>query len=239
MNRSVGKMSVVGLAVVGILMAGTACASNTSGADPAAAPAVTPSSSPSPEVDPLTTVTAVVVRPEALELMDSTGSLVTSLWYGDPLDTMVGALSAVVGAEPATASYEAGLERPAGQTYSWPGLTLTDFLPPEGKFLGESDYMLRFTADQVGDGIAITTKSDNTVGDDINLVADELGLSVDRDFAPAGRLSFLIEIGPELTTPAGENTAYPNAWAVHVSSSADSGVINNISAPVNLSFWVS
>lgn len=200
---------------------------------------MTPSDSPSSDVDPLTTVTAVVVRPEALELMDSAGSLVTSLSYGDPLDTMVGALSVVVGAEPSTASYETGLERPAGQTYSWPGLTLTDFLPPEGKFLGESDNSLDFTADQVGDGVAITTESGNTVGDDMDAVADELGLSVNRDFASAGHLFFLIEVGPELTTPAGDNIEYPNAWAVHVSSTSGSGVINNIGAPVNLSFWVS
>jgi hypothetical protein len=240
-DRSVGKLSMAGLMVAGVLFAGTACASNQSGANRAGGQAgdVTPSSSPSPDVDPLTTVTAIVVRPEALELRDGSGSLVTALPYEDPLETMLGALSVVVGAEPATASYEGGLERPAGQTYSWAGLTLTDYLPPEGKFLGESDYSLDFTAGQVGDGVAITTESGHAVGDDINAAAAELGLSVDRVFASAGHLFFLIEVGPELTTPAGDNTEYPNAWAVHVSSTSGSGVINHISAPVNLSFWVS
>ncbi|WP_166804945.1 hypothetical protein [Cryobacterium sp. Sr8] len=184
-------------------------------------------------------MTTIVVRPEALELMDESGSLVASLTYEDPLAAMLSALSVVVGEEPATASYEGGLERPAGQTYSWAGLTLTDYLPPEGKFLGESDYSLDFTAGQVGDGVAITTESGSTVGDDMDAVADELGLSVNRDFASAGHLFFLIEVGPELTTPAGDNIEYPNAWAVHVSSTSGSGVINNIGAPVNLSHWVS
>ncbi|TFD74256.1 hypothetical protein E3T54_15915 [Cryobacterium sp. Sr8] len=241
MNRSASKFTMVGLMVSGILFAGTACASNQSGADSAAGPAgdVAPSSSPGPEVDPLTSVTTIVVRPEALELMDESGSLVASLTYEDPLAAMLSALSVVVGEEPATASYEGGLERPAGQTYSWAGLTLTDYLPPEGKFLGESDYSLDFTAGQVGDGVAITTESGSTVGDDMDAVADELGLSVNRDFASAGHLFFLIEVGPELTTPAGDNIEYPNAWAVHVSSTSGSGVINNIGAPVNLSHWVS
>jgi len=242
MNRSAGKLSMVGLMVAGVLFAVTGCASNQSGADTRAAGQtgdVTPSDSPSSDVDPLTAVTAIVVRPESLELMDGTGHLVASLPYEGPLGTMLGALSVAVGAEPATASYDGGLERPAGQTYTWAGLTLTDYQPPEGEFLAESDYSLDFTADQVGDGVAITTQSGNTVGDDINAVADELGLSVNRDFASAGHLFFLIEVGPELTTPAGDNIEYPNAWAVHVSSTSGSGVINNIGAPVNLSFWVS
>lgn len=233
MIRSVSKLSMVGLMVAGVLLAGTACASGPSGT--AAGPAVTPSSTPTPEVDPLTTVRTIVVRPEALELQGESGSQVASLRYDGPLETMLGALSVVLGEDPQPSSYEGGLENPPGETYSWAGLTLVDFLPAEGKFLGESDYDLRFTASQVGDGVAVTTKAGHTVGDDAAAAADELGLSVDRHFDE--KVSFLIEVGPELAIPAGGNTAYPNAWSVHVLSDS-AGVIQHITAPVNLSYWV-
>lgn len=237
MIRSLSKLSMAGLLVAGVLLAGTACAAGPSGA--AAGPAVTPSATPAPDVDPLTTARTIVVRPEALEFQAESGSQVASLRYDGPLETMLGALSVVLGEDPVTGSYEGGLENPPGETYSWAGLTLTDLLPPEGKFLGQSDYYLHFTANQVGDDIAVTTTSGHTAGDDMDAVADELGLTVDRDFESAGRLAFLIEVGPELATPAGDNTAYPNAWAVSVSSASASGVIDHITAPVNLSFWVS
>lgn len=233
MIRSLSKLSMAGLLVAGVLLAGTACAAGPSGA--AAGPAVTPSATPAPDVDPLTTVRTLVVRPEALELQAESGSQVASLRYDGPLETMLGALSVVLGEDPVTGSYEGGLENPPGETYSWAGLTLVDFLPPEGKFLGQSDYYLHFTASQVGEAVTVTTTSGHTVGDDAAAVADELGLSADRHFDE--KVSFLIEVGPELAIPAGGNTAYPNAWSVHILSDP-AGLIAHITAPVNLSYWV-
>jgi hypothetical protein len=236
MRRSFGRPFVVGVLVIGIVLSGAACASEEA---PRPAVDVTASPAPVPGADPLTTVTTIVLRPETLELTNAAGSVVTSLPYDLPPEKVVDALSVVIGGEPSITPFAAGLEAPAGVTYSWTGLRLTDFLPTEGKFPGYGDFQLDVTRGVIGDGVGIETAAGKTVGHEIIGVAKELGLGVDVMFVSAGYAFLLVDVGPELATPAGENVTYPNAWAVRASSDSASGVIDHISAPVNLSHWVS
>lgn len=234
MRRTFSRTFVVAVLVVGIVLAGSACA-----ADEGPRPAVEVTASPAPDVDPLTTVTSIVVRPESLELADASGSVVKSLPYDLAPEEIVAEVSLVLGGEPSVTPYPAGLESPAGITYSWTGLRLTDFLPTVGKFPGYSDFQIDATRGFIGDGVAIETAAGKTIGHEIIDVAEGLDLGVDVMFISVGYAFLLVEVGPELATPAGENLTYPNAWAVRASSDSASGIIDHISAPVNLSHWVS
>lgn len=236
MRRAFGRPFGVGVLFAGIVLAGAACVS-----DEAPRPAVELTATPAHVQDgePLTTVTTIVVRPETLDLTDASGAVVTRLSYNRQPEMVVDALSVVIGAEPSITRSAARLETPRAVTYSWTGLILTDFLPPAGKFPGFSDFQLDFTRGVIGNGVRIETAAGRTVGHEIIGVAQELGLGVDVMFVSAGYAFLLVDVGPELATPGGENATYPNAWAVRASSDSASGIVDQISAPVNLSHWVS
>ena len=79
-------------------------------------------------VDPLTTVTSIVPRPEALELRDDAGDVVTSLAYvSDPADA-VEVLTAVFGATPVAESHPGSSHFPPTTEYRWDGLSLWEQL---------------------------------------------------------------------------------------------------------------
>ena len=192
---------------------------------------MTPSATSTAEVDALTAVSTIVVRPEALELRDGSGAEVESLGFDDPLADVVASLSVAVGTDPVTKPYEGGLETPAGVSYEWAGFRLLDFQPVDGKFPNQSDFAVFVTAGASGE-VGLVTSAGYKVGDPIADIAAEVD-------AEAGRTYFAVEYGEELTTPAGENIEYPNAWAVTVGAAAWAGSIERIMAPVNLSHWVS
>ena len=100
----------------------------TFGTTPASSPSpeaiVTPS--PTPSVDPLTTVAEIVVRPEHLDLLDAAGVIVTTLSYDADAATLVSALSTVLAAEPAQTESAGGLESRPATSYEWEGVRVWD-----------------------------------------------------------------------------------------------------------------
>ncbi|MFE6257270.1 hypothetical protein [Agromyces sp. NPDC057865] len=96
------------------MLALSACAGSTPTLTPdAATPRPTASPTPSAEpVDPLTTVTVLVARPDALELRDATGTVVATLGYLSAPSEAVAALTTVFGVAPVDQPVEGGNHLP-------------------------------------------------------------------------------------------------------------------------------
>ncbi|WP_156109603.1 hypothetical protein [Cryobacterium sp. MLB-32] len=197
------------------------------------APAETPAAT---DVDPLETVTVVEVGPESLDLVAPDGTTVMALSYDDAVDGVVAALTVVLGSEPTVTPGDGGLESPDYIQYEWPGFGLQDAQPKPGFFPDISNYMVGVTVSSQGD-VSFVTPAGTRIGDDIRAEASERGVVVDETFASMDHLIYF-EVGPELSSAPGENSSYPNAMAVTLSSNTPSGTIDKIVASSNPSFWV-
>lgn len=221
--------------IIGVIAA-VALTGCQSGAPDVASPASsTPTGSATP-ADPLTTVTALSVGPENFDLHDASGSAVVTLSYGDPIDRVVDALTIALGAEPVVAEDGGGDEYPPGVDYDWDGFGLRDHLPSDGTFPDYANFSVNVSAPVSGD-VSVATSGGYQVGDDLRAAARALGVEVDTTFESYGSI-FYFEMGPELGTPSGGNTLYPNAQVVTVAANSESGAIDEISSPANPSFWL-
>ena len=147
------------------------------GGAPAAAPtadadAPTPAPTTTAEpVDPLTTVVALVARPEGLELRDADGAVVEVLDYvSAPVDALA-ALTTVFGAAPASQEYQGSNHFPPSTAHRWGGFELWEqryvdrWEGPAGEVSIERPaFMVRFTSTSVGD-LSLTTSDARHVGD--------------------------------------------------------------------------
>lgn len=84
------------------------------------------SPAPTPESDPLSTVTELLVRPQALELRNADGAVVQTLDYMSSPHEAVLVLSEVFGGPPSDEAYEGGNHAPGGINHSWNGFVLNE-----------------------------------------------------------------------------------------------------------------
>lgn len=75
-------------------------------------------------VDPLTTVTAIVARPEALELRDENGGIVATLDYLSAPADAVATLTTAFGSVPADEDYDGSSHFPPSTAHRWDGFEL-------------------------------------------------------------------------------------------------------------------
>lgn len=160
---------------------------------PAAAPAPTPTPRPfgietAAPVDPLTTVTEIVVRPERLDLHDVDGTLVTSLSYDAEVSEFIGTLETVLGVAPELTSIDASGHTPPTTQYLWDGLEVRDdhedqWHPDVPTVLIDMNVMVWATAPVIGDGVTVRTVGGFRPGDDSEALAAELGQPSGADFA--------------------------------------------------------
>lgn len=150
-------------------------------ATPAPAPTPTPFGiETAPPVDPLTTVTEIVVRPEHLDLHDPDGTLVTRLSYDADVGEFIGTLETVLGVAPEQSWSDGTLETPPYTQYRWDGFVVADH---EDQWLMDgvpvpNIYMnlgIRATAAIIGDGVTVRTVDGFRPGDDVEALAAELG----------------------------------------------------------------
>ena len=117
----VGALIAVALAVVLTL---SACVSPLPTPTPTPTPVATPTPTPSTAADPITTVAALVMRPESLQLMDVDGTVVAHLDYlSDPADA-VGVLTALFGAAPTDEDFSGSSHFPPTTAHRWGDFTL-------------------------------------------------------------------------------------------------------------------
>lgn len=86
-------------------------------------PTPTPTSAPAP-ADPLSTVTTLVATPEALELRDGSGGLVTSLDYLSDAAAAIATLESVFGAAPVSEEDRGWSHSPPSTAHRWAGFEL-------------------------------------------------------------------------------------------------------------------
>jgi len=183
-----------------------------------------------PEPDPLDTVAALAVRPEALELADAAGTVVLTLSYDAPIDEFTGTLGAVLGAEPTTSDWPGGTESHPRRDYEWQGLTVIDDLPGSDDPV-EMNITIFASEAMVGDGVEVRTAGGFRPGDDMAALAKSVG----EPFTPGSMTGLPAEFGPELG--ASEVSNYPNANAVkvfnYVQRDPAAGDPGSIAAPWN------
>lgn len=212
----------------------------TFGATPVAAPSpeAVASSPPTPTaepIDPLTSVTEIVVRPEQLELLDAAGVVVTTLSYDADAGDFIGTLSTVLGADPAESEHSASMETPPRTDYDWDGVRVTDDHEDEvaadsGATYGEVDMNVSvlFRTPTVGDGVAVRTVNGFQPGGDAHALAIELG----EPWYANGYDQVRVETGE----PIGEQQPhhdYENAYSVAVNTWEWEGASNVVFAPWN------
>ena len=232
MNVATRRSQIVVLVVAALTLSG--CASerppaSTPSPEAVATPA-TPAATPIPEpVDPLTTVTEIVVRPEHLDLLDVSGVVVTTLSYDADTPTFVGTLTTVLGAEPARAETAGGMEsRPATQ-YRWDGLLIWD--DNDDAELGgpvEMNVSVTFSLASIGDGVTVRTVNGFQPGGDAQALAIDLG----EPWYGNGWDQVRVETGE----PIGERQPYfdlENAYSVAVNTWEQEGASNTVYAPWN------
>jgi hypothetical protein len=220
------SMIIVPLVAVFALSACTFGSTPAPSSSPEAVATPTPSAEP---VDPLTTVTEIVVRPEHLDLLDAAGVIVTTLSYDADAATLVSTLSTVLAAEPTQTETAGGLEsRPATQ-YLWEGVRVWD--DDDSAELGGPDEMnvsVSFASAVVGDGVTVRTINGFQPGGDAESLADELG----EPWYGNGQDMVRVETGE----PVGEQqqgTEYENAYSVAVNTWVREGESNTVLAPWN------
>ncbi|MGR0218366.1 hypothetical protein [Agromyces sp. ZXT2-6] len=164
--------------------------------DPTAAAAPSPTATPTPfgietapPVDPLTTVTEIVVRPEQLDLRDADGALVTSLSYDAEVSEFIGTLETVLGVAPEQTGIDASGHTPPSTQYLWDGLEVRDDHEDQWHpdvptvILIDMNVMVWATAPVIGDGVTVRTVGGFRPGDDSEALAAELGQPSGGDFA--------------------------------------------------------
>ncbi|MEF3402278.1 hypothetical protein [Agromyces sp. CCNWLW203] len=182
-----------------------------------------------PSVDPLTTVTEIVVRPEHLDLLDAAGVIVMTLSYDADAPTLVSQLSTVLDAEPAQSESAGGLESRPSTQYVWDGLRVTD--DDDSTELGgpiEMNVRVSFTSPVVADGVNVRTVNGFRPGDDVEALAAASG----EPWYGNGHDQVRVETGE----PIGEQQQgidYENAYSVTVNTWEVDGTTSWVSAPWN------
>ena len=243
MNIAVRRTSVVAAVAAVLLLAGctfgpqpmpTPTPTPTPDAADSSTPRPTPTAQPEP-IDPLTTVTEIVVRPEQLELHDAHGVVVATLSYDAESAAFVGALTTVLGAAPDQTERAASMETPAWTEYTWDGVLVIDdheeVISANG--LGgygsiEMNVSVAFFAPTIGDGVSVRTVNGYRPGGDTQALAAEL----EEPWSGNGYDQVRVESGE----PIGEQQPYSddeNAYSVAVNSWEWRGAANWIQAPWN------
>jgi hypothetical protein len=195
----------------------------------ASTPTPTPSAEPEPApVDPLTTVTEIVVRPEYLELRDAAHEIVSKLSYDADTQTFVGTLSTVFAAEPEQTESSGGMESPPSTEYWWgDGVRVWDDHEIDGWGSIDMNVSVLFIAPVVGDGVTVSTSTGFAPGGDAQTLAAELG----EPWYGNGYDQVRVESGE----PIGEQNfdEYENAYSVAVNAWDAYGSSAAVFAPWN------
>ncbi|MCS0498520.1 hypothetical protein [Protaetiibacter mangrovi] len=125
-TASVPLLVVLALALVGC---GPAAPSGSptsppASAEPSAAPVDDEADAPEPAVDPLTTVTRIMVRSDILYFGDTAGWALDGFRYTDDPTQVVAMLTTVFGAAPSLSTEPGSLESNPAELYDWGGFVL-------------------------------------------------------------------------------------------------------------------
>lgn len=160
--------AATGAAVV-LLLCG--CVAGAPASTPSAAPTPVPSThaAPTPEADPLTTVTAIVVRPDAFELHDAEGGVVAVLDYLSPTADALATLTALFDAVPESEEFDGTSHFPPSTAHRWEGFELweqryVDQWADGERSLAHPEFLVRFAGAEAL-GIELASPDGRHVGE--------------------------------------------------------------------------
>ena len=167
-----GAFTTVAIALALVM---TGCVSGppaaTSGPN-AEAPTVTAETTPSAApVDPLTTVTAIVARPDVLELRDASGAAVAEVDYLGDVDQAIAELTTVFGGEPSAEDYPGSGHFSPSTAHRWGAFELWErrYVDNWAEFAGQErtlnkpSFGVVFTGPDSA-GVALTTEQGVVAG---------------------------------------------------------------------------
>ena len=182
------RTATLTVGAVALVFALTGCLAGSPAAMPSDAAPSSSAASPTPiadPVDPLTTVTSLVARPEALELRTDGGTVVTTLDYmSSPLDA-VAALTAVFGEPPVDEPYAGTNHAPAGVFHRWDPFVLDERYYDEDRRQAEGyDWVVwpRFAVyfgGPAADGVILSSASGLRAGDAWSAAEADPGFDTD------------------------------------------------------------
>lgn len=178
------RAGALAAAVISLALVLTGCFGQTPSPTPTAdARPPAPTAAPTPTAEPadrLTTVVALVARPEALELLDGSGTVVASLDYLGTAAEAVAQLSTVLGEAPVTEPYEGGNHNPAGVRHTWDdAIEIDERFYPEERRAGLPSQLVwpRFAVSFLAPairGIDLTTATNVHVGDGFEALGEQI-----------------------------------------------------------------
>ncbi len=134
-------------------------------------PTPAPTPTPTAEADPLAAVTAIVARPEALELLDSGGNVVSTLAYDGSVSDVISTLSSLLGEAPIDEPYDGGNHNPPGVLHIWDDALVVDERHYES--VSAPAIVVYFDAGSVR-GLDLRTSTGVHVGDTFEALGDQI-----------------------------------------------------------------
>lgn len=192
----------------------------------------TPTPAPAP-VDPLSTVTTLVATPEALELRDGSGGLITRLDYLSDAAAAIATLEAVFGTAPSSEEYRGSGHFPPSTAHRWGGFELREQryvdrwegrgTPPS---LHKPTFRVTFESDTWG-GVELVASHGHQVGDPWADLLDEPDLRT----VPSGCSGPYIDFVEVMFTRE-DGVEYSQKFAVAFEPSEDQAALRSVEAPI-------
>jgi hypothetical protein len=201
----------------------------------AASPRPTPTTTPTAEpVDPLTTVTELVARPESLELRDASGALVASLDYLSPAGPAVEALTTVFGGAPADEDHQGNSHFPPSTAHHWDGFALWEprYVDRWADFADEPATLYRpgfrvvFTQPQ-SSGVSLSTAQRISVGDSWSDLQAMPDLQVNPSGCSGPYLDYI-----EREEAWSDGTVHVRRFGVDFTNEDDPDAVTRVGAPI-------
>jgi hypothetical protein len=228
--------AAIGAAIV-LLLCGCVAGAPDSTPDPvpSAEPSAAPSTPdmPTAEPDPLMTVTAIVVRPETMELRDASGTVVEEFSYLDDPAQVIGAITVLLGGEPVAEDLPGHSHAPPSTAHRWDAFTLWEQRHEDGWAPVEhSIFSPRFRVELTGpivSGVQLTTAQGVQAGQPWADLLAEPGLAT--DLPCSGPYLDFVEIHG--VNPDGG--AYTARIGVDFRPTADEATVARVGAPIAVS----
>lgn len=169
MSRRISAAWATAVAVI-LLMSG--CIGGPTASPQTAGPTSAPSTPASPTaepVDPLTTVTVIVARPDVLELRDAGGAVVASLDYLSSTADALGVLTTLFREGPADEDFDGSSHFPPSTVHRWGGFELweqryVDQWADSERSLARPEFAVRFVGAEALE-IELASSDGRHVGD--------------------------------------------------------------------------
>lgn len=241
MTRHRRPAGTAALTAAGLALALAGCSPAPSSAPATPSPEPEPATAaPTTNADPLESVSAVVIRPEGLDLVDAGGTVVTEISYDDEADAIADALATVFGAAAEIEEFPAVCCEGFRLTiYHWDGFRVVDdhmgsFTDGDERVWVDEDrpdangmnVLVAADAASVGE-VALAAENGFVIGDDLGALADAVG----SPYTGAEWEQIPVETGPELGPPEFEGLV--NAYSVVVQVAGPDGGPRLV-APINL-----